>query len=127
MILDPILSPPRSHHDTSMTRICLDPNHDGIDPSNRVNSHQKKTYTLLLAQKLTTQLTHARYKVTLTRNSDKFIELPDHTEITKKHNADLFISLHFNSTPNSASTVHKTKIYCITPINTPSTNTQKEK
>jgi N-acetylmuramoyl-L-alanine amidase len=124
--LDPILSPPRSRRGASMTRICLDPGHGGVDPGNRVGSHQEKTYTLLLAQELAAQLTRAGYKVTLTRNSDKFIELPDRAEIAKKRSADLFISLHFNSAPNSASTVRGAEVYCMTPVGAPSTNARGE-
>src|SRR5437899_5158404 len=47
MTLDPILSPPKSRRGASITRICLDPGHGGIDPGNRVGSFQEKTYTLL--------------------------------------------------------------------------------
>src|SRR5690349_14269589 len=50
MTLDPIVSPPRSRRGASVTRICLDPGHGGIDSGNRVGSHQEKTYTSLLAQ-----------------------------------------------------------------------------
>lgn len=123
--LEPILSP-KSRRGTSVTRICLDPGHGGIDSGNRVGSHQEKTYTLLLAQELASQLTRAGYKVTLTRNSDRFIELPERAEIAKKRSADLFISLHFNSAPNSASTVRGAEVYCMTPVGAPSTNARGE-
>lgn len=126
MTLNPILSPPRSRRGASVTRICLDPGHGGIDPGNRVGSHQEKIYTLLLAQELAAQLTRAGYKVTLTRNSDKFIELPERAEIAKRRSADLFVSLHFNSAPNSASTVRGAEVYCMTPVGAPSTNARGE-
>jgi len=124
--LDPILSPPRTRRGASVTRICLDPGHGGMDSGNRVGSHQEKTYTLLLAQELAAQLTRAGYKVTLTRNTDKFIELSDRADIAKKRSADLFISLHFNSAPNSASTVRGTEVYCMTSVGAPSTNARGE-
>lgn len=124
--LAPILSPPRARRGASVTRICLDPGHGGIDPGNRVGSHQEKAYTLLLAQELAAQLTRAGYKVTLTRNSDKFIELPNRAEIAKRRSADLFISLHFNSAPNSASTVRGAEVYCMTPVGAFSTNARGE-
>src|SRR4029077_16609683 len=96
------------------------------DSGNQVGSHQEKTYTLLLAQELAVQLTRAGYKATLTRNSDKFIELPDRPEIAKRRSADLFISLHFNSAPNSASSVRGAEVYCMTPVGAPSTNARGE-
>jgi len=124
--LDPILSPPRSRRSASVTRICLDPGHGGRDSGNRVGSHLEKTYTLMLAQELATQLTRAGYKVTLTRDTDKFIELSDRAEIARRRSADLFISLHFNSAPNSASTVRGAEVYCMTPVGAPSTNARGE-
>src|ERR1041385_4131969 len=124
--LEPILSSPKSRRGDSVTRICLDPGHGGIDSGNRVGSRLEKTYTLLLAQELATQLTRAGYKVTLTRNSDKFIELPDRAEIAKRRSADLFISLHFNSAPNSTITVRGAEVYCMTPVGAPSTNARGE-
>jgi N-acetylmuramoyl-L-alanine amidase len=124
--LGPILSPPRARRGASVTRICLDPGHGGRDSGNQVGSHQEKTYTLLLAQELAAQLTRAGYKVTLTRNSDKFIELPDRPEIAKRRSADLFISLHFNSAPNSANSVRGAEVYCMTPVGAPSTNARGE-
>ncbi len=124
--LAPILSPPRVRRGAGVTRICLDAGHGGRDSGNQVGSHQEKTYTLLLAQELATQLTRAGYKVTLTRNSDKFIELGDRPEIAKRRSADLFISLHFNSAPNSASSVRGAEVYCMTPVGAPSTNARGE-
>src|SRR6266436_1997462 len=113
MTLDPILSPPRSRRGASITRICLDPGHGGIDSGNRVGSHQEKAYTLLLAQELAAQLTRAGYKVTLTRDTDRFIELSERPAIAKRRSADLFISLHFNSAPSSANTVRGAEVYCM--------------
>jgi N-acetylmuramoyl-L-alanine amidase len=126
MTLEPILSPARTRRGASVTRICLDPGHGGIDSGNRVGSHQEKTYTLLLAQELAAQLTRAGYKVTLTRDTDKFIELSERAAIAKRRSADLFISLHFNSAPNSANTVRGAEVYCMTPVGAPSTNARGE-
>jgi N-acetylmuramoyl-L-alanine amidase len=126
MTLDPILSPPRSRRGAAVTRICLDAGHGGIDSGNRVRSNQEKTYTLLLAQELATQLTRAGYKVTLTRDSDRFIELSERPAIAKRRSADLFINLHFNSAPNSANTVRGAEVYCMTPVGAPSTNARGE-
>jgi N-acetylmuramoyl-L-alanine amidase len=126
MTFDPILSPPKPRRGTSVTRICLDPGHGGKDPGERAGSYMEKTYTLLLAQELASQLTRAGYKVTLTRDTDKFIELPDRQEIARRRSADLFISLHFNSAPNSASTVRGAEVYCMTPVGAFSTNARGE-
>jgi N-acetylmuramoyl-L-alanine amidase len=126
MTLDPILSTPRSRRGAAVTRICIDPGHGGIDSGNRVGSHQEKTYTLLLAQELAAQLTRVGYKVTLTRDTDRFIELSERAAIAKRRSADLFVSLHFNSAPNSANTVRGAEVYCMTPVGAPSTNARGE-
>jgi N-acetylmuramoyl-L-alanine amidase len=126
LTLEPILSPSKTRRGASVTRICLDPGHGGIDSGNRVGSHQEKTYTMLLAQELAAQLTRAGYKVTLTRDTDRFIELSERAAIAKRRSADLFISLHFNSAPNSANTVRGAEVYCMTPVGAPSTNARGE-
>lgn len=41
-----------------------------------------------------------KYKVYLTRSTDIFIPLRDRVKIARKHNADLFMSIHADSTKN---------------------------
>src|ERR1051325_7608687 len=74
--LEPLLSEPRTRAGNRVRTICLDPGHGGKDPGNRVGSNEEKKYTLLLAQEVRDQLTRAGLKVTLTRTTDTFIELP---------------------------------------------------
>jgi N-acetylmuramoyl-L-alanine amidase len=123
--LQPILSPPRNRAGAKIKTICLDPGHGGKDPGYRVNSNQEKKYTLLLARELGEQLTRAGFKVTYTRNTDTFIELPERPELARKKGADLFVSLHFNSAGNAKS-VRGAEVYCLTPAGAPSTNSRGE-
>jgi N-acetylmuramoyl-L-alanine amidase len=120
----PILEPPKIKSGSSIKNICLDPGHGGKDPGNHLGSHEEKKYNLLLAQELKSQLTSAGFKVTLTRTSDKFIELPDRPQIARSRNADLFICLHFNAFPQTS--VRGTEVYCLTPTGAPSTNARGE-
>jgi N-acetylmuramoyl-L-alanine amidase len=69
-------------------------------------------------------LTRAGFKVSLTRNTDTYIELPQRPELAKRRNADLFLSLHFNAFPQN--TVRGTEVYCLTPSGAPSSNAQGE-
>jgi N-acetylmuramoyl-L-alanine amidase len=124
--LQPILSPPKNRPGTRIIRICLDPGHGGKDPGYRVGSNQEKKYVLLLAQELRDQLTRAGFTVTLTRNTDEFIELPVRADLARRRNADLFVSLHFNAAPSSASTVRGAEVYCLTPAGASSTNARGE-
>ncbi len=43
-----------------------------------------------------------KYKIILTRNSDKYISLEERTAIANSHNADIFISIHVNSAPRKS-------------------------
>lgn len=124
--LQPVLSPPKNRPGMRITRICLDPGHGGKDPGYRVGSNQEKKYALLLAQELRDQLTRAGFTVTLTRNTDAFVELPVRAELARRRNADLFLSLHFNAAPSSASTVRGAEVYCMTPAGAASTNARGE-
>ncbi len=124
--LRPILSPPKNQPGRRIKTVCLDPGHGGKDPGNRVGSNQEKKYTLLLAQEVRDQLAHAGLKATLTRSTDSFIELPTRPELAKRRNADLFVSLHFNSADSSRNSVQGAEVYCLTPAGASSTNARGE-
>jgi len=118
---EPVLSPPRVRRGP-VRSICLDPGHGGRDPGFQVGGNQEKKFALLLAQELESQLKRAGWKVNLTRTKDSFVELPTRPEIARRRNSDLFVSLHFNSTVSSSSSVKGAEVYCLTPAGAPSTN-----
>jgi N-acetylmuramoyl-L-alanine amidase len=124
--LKPLLSPPKGRPGVRLKTICLDPGHGGKDPGNRVGSNEEKRFTLLLAQELRTQLARAGLKVTLTRSTDTFIELPTRTELAKRRSADLFVSLHFNAAEARRDSVQGSEVYCLTPAGASSTNAHGE-
>ena len=124
--LRPLLSPPRNQPGAKVRTVCLDPGHGGKDPATEVGSNQEKQYTLLLAQEVRAQLARAGLKVTLTRSTDSFIELPARPELAKRRSADLFVSLHFNAAETGRSTVQGAEVYCLTPAGASSTNARGE-
>jgi N-acetylmuramoyl-L-alanine amidase len=124
--LQPLLAPPKNRPGATLKTICLDPGHGGKDPGNRVGSYEEKKYTLLLAQELRQQLSRAGIKANLTRSSDSFIELPSRPELARRRKADLFVSLHFNATASSRSSVRGAEVYCLTPAGASSTNARGE-
>jgi len=126
LTLRALLSPPKGRSKARIRTICLDPGHGGKDPGNRVGSKQEKQYTLLLAEELRAQLTRAGFKVTLTRSTDKFIELPTRPELAKRRGADVFISLHFNASDTERNSVQGSEVYCLTPAGASSTNSRGE-
>ena len=114
-VLVPLANPPHQPAGRRMRTICLDPGHGGRDPGNQEGSRQEKKYTLLLAQELRAQLAKLGFKVVLTRQKDAFLDLDQRPVLAQKCGADLFVSLHFNSTPASQATVHGAETYCLTP------------
>ncbi len=125
--LEPILFPSRSATGLKVRMICLDAGHGGRDPGNEVGSNQEKKYALLLAQELRDQLTRAGFNVILTRTRDTFVELGWRPLWAKRHKADLFISLHFNSAEASRNSVRGSEVYCLPPPGANSTNLRGER
>lgn len=108
-----------------ITAICLDPGHGGSDTGNREGRffpRYEKTYTLALALELKHQLQLAGFSVFLTRDKDIYPKLPARPDLANRGGADLFISLHFNSSPADAVNVQGPETYCITPAGAASSN-----
>jgi N-acetylmuramoyl-L-alanine amidase len=124
--LAPVLSPPRNAQNVAIKTICLDPGHGGKDPGYRVGSKEEKKYTLLLAQEVRGQLTGLGFKVFFTRSSDTYVSLDTRTEVARKRDADLFISLHFNAAAELPREVRGAEIFCCTPAGATSTNARGE-
>ncbi|HJM83203.1 MAG TPA: N-acetylmuramoyl-L-alanine amidase [Nitrospinota bacterium] len=82
--------------------IVIDPGHGGKD-AGAVGSHgiKEKEVALSIAKKLRVALKNKiRCKVILTRATDRFISLDERTVIANSSDADLFVSLHANSSHN---------------------------
>jgi N-acetylmuramoyl-L-alanine amidase len=86
-----------------LRRIVLDPGHGGKDPGAiGVGGVAEKDIVLSVAKKLARKLkTELGVQVVLTRNDDRFVPLEDRTAMANSEDADLFISLHVNASPNT--------------------------
>jgi N-acetylmuramoyl-L-alanine amidase len=81
--------------------IIIDAGHGGKDPGARGRSGLKeKTVVLDIAKRLKKNLEEEGIKVIMTRGRDEFISLKERTEIACRSKADLFISVHANSSRN---------------------------
>ncbi len=82
--------------------IVLDPGHGGHDPGAiGYSGVYEKNITLAFGKELKALLDKTgKYKVYLTRSTDKFIPLRDRVKIARKYKADLFMSLHADSAKN---------------------------
>jgi N-acetylmuramoyl-L-alanine amidase len=92
--------------------IVIDAGHGGKDPGARGSYSVEKTVALNIALKLRDAI-HENYpgiKVIMTRADNTFIPLNHRSEIANNANANLFISIHCNSSPEgTASIAHKQK------------------
>ena len=85
--------------------VVIDPGHGGKDPGapGKSSSSSEKHIVLAISKMLGDNISKAYpdVKVVYTRTGDTFVELKQRAAIAKKHNADLFISVHCNSNDSS--------------------------
>lgn len=86
---------------TDPFRIVIDPGHGGKDPGAiGVGGLEEKEVVLDVAKRVDAILAkHPRLNVILTRSDDRFISLENRTTLATERQADLFISIHANSSP----------------------------
>jgi len=79
--------------------VVIDPGHGGLDPGTiGVGGVQEKDVTLAVARAVRAELARSgRYVVHLTRDDDRFLPLRERVAFARRHGADLFISIHADS------------------------------
>ncbi|RDV84305.1 N-acetylmuramoyl-L-alanine amidase [Ammonifex thiophilus] len=77
-------------------RIVIDPGHGGSDPGAVCGNLREADLTLKLA-KLMVEKVAPPATIILTRREDQDVSLSERVRIANYHNADLFLSLHFNA------------------------------
>ena len=103
--------------------LVIDPGHGGPNPGARVSGQNlwEKDLTLDWALRLEKLLENSTWRVVLTRRDDRDLSLMDRVAIADAQQADLFISLHFNSSSESrAGSEAGIETYCLTPSGMPS-------
>ena len=104
--------------------IIIDSGHGGKDPGaiGKYTRTKEKNITLSYAKELKKKLDATKkFKVFLTRGKDHFIPLKQRVEIARKTKADLFISIHANSSPTS-----KTSGFCVYTLSETSSDKNSE-
>jgi N-acetylmuramoyl-L-alanine amidase len=83
-----------------VSRIVIDPGHGGHDPGAQANGVSEAELVLDVAKRLE-GLLHDQpgFEVVLTRRTNDFIPLQERTAIANREGADLFLSIHANSSP----------------------------
>lgn len=107
----PILKPLRKQ--VKKPVIVIDPGHGGRDPGAiGVKGTHEKTITTAAAEELAKRLrASGRYTVILTRTTDKYVEHAERLRIARAGQADLFISIHADST--SSKTARGASVYTL--------------
>ena len=84
--------------DASRPLVVIDAGHGGHDPGAGTGALKEKAVTLGLAEALRDELlAGGGIRVALTRDSDRFLLLPERSGIARRLKADLFLSIHADS------------------------------
>ncbi|HFU3722986.1 TPA: GBS Bsp-like repeat-containing protein [Streptococcus suis] len=84
--------------------VYIDPGHGGVDSGASYGGVQEKNLALSVANKLKANLIQLGYQVLMTRTADYNVDFKtERSKMTNQSNADLFISIHFNSTGSASS------------------------
>ncbi|WP_188452077.1 N-acetylmuramoyl-L-alanine amidase [Glycocaulis albus] len=97
-------------------RIVIDPGHGGRDPGapGRFGSVSESHLALAAGLALRDILNaRGRYEVIMTRDRDIFLELDERIQVARRAQADLFISLHADAAPNSATGPRGAAVYTL--------------
>lgn len=87
--------------DKGLKTVVIDPGHGGKDPGapGKTKSNAEKHIVLKISKLFGDKIKkeYPDVKVIYTRSTDVFVELKERANIAKRNNADLFISIHCNS------------------------------
>jgi N-acetylmuramoyl-L-alanine amidase len=105
--------------------IVIDPGHGGVNVGTHsaVDGRYEKEFTLDWALRLAPLLEAGGWQVFLTRTSDMDVALSNRVAFAEAHQADVFLSLHFNSSGSDARQAG-VETYCSTPAGMPSNLTR---
>lgn len=93
--------------------VAIDPGHGGHDPGavGRQGT-QEKDVVLAVAKKLKARINGAPgMRAVLTRTDDRYVDLRERTDIARRNNADLFISIHADA--NHRANLHGSSVYIL--------------
>jgi N-acetylmuramoyl-L-alanine amidase len=100
--------------------VVIDAGHGGRDAGASKDDIKEKQVVLSVAKKLKKQLQRRGYMVYMTRDDDKFVNLPNRTEFANKKKANIFISIHANAAPTKqvANIFKGIEVYYLSPART---------
>jgi N-acetylmuramoyl-L-alanine amidase len=85
--------------------VMVDPGHGGFDPGTKsLSGILEKDLALSISRRVVSALKARGVRAQLTRDSDEFISLAQRTQRANAADADLFVSIHLNWSPDSQTT-----------------------
>ncbi len=100
--------------DASRPLVVIDAGHGGHDPGAGANGVREKDLTLALARAVRDRLLElGGVRVALTRDEDRFLLLTERSGIARRLKADLFVSIHADSTGGPSATARGASIYTL--------------
>jgi N-acetylmuramoyl-L-alanine amidase len=98
----PIAVTSRPLRESQRPLVVIDAGHGGFDPGTEsAYGIAEKTVALTIARQLEIALEARGVSAMLTRNNDTFLSLAERTQLANQNHADLFVSIHLNSSPDS--------------------------
>lgn len=83
-------------------KIYVDAGHGGKDPGARYSGINEKDLNLSVALKVQARLKQLGAEVVMSRETDAFLELREISRKANASNADIFVSIHHNSSPSAS-------------------------
>jgi len=107
--------------------IVLDPGHGGHDTGAiGYRGIVEKTLVLDITRRVRTILVKKGFKVRMTRNSDRFMELDDRAVIANNIGATVFVSIHANAASKNKSSVSGSETYYLSKAQSASSKRTEE-
>lgn len=111
-VLTPLVYPSRVLGKVGHRIVVLDPGHGGDDPgAPGPGGTQEKKLALDIAKRVRTRLQKAGVVVYMTRDRDRTTALDERVQRAAKWGADLFVSIHLNSSANRSVSGVETYLY----------------
>ena len=97
----------QSKENLKLKTLVIDAGHGGHDPGcvSRDKQVREKTLTLDIASRFAAKVraSYPDVKVVMTRTTDEYVTLNERAEIANRNDANLFVSIHINTSPSSSS------------------------
>ncbi len=123
LVIDPVLRPAAHLHALGYRVIVLDPGHGGRDEGGRgLLETVEKDLVLTITRRVAGMLERAGQHVYLTREEDRYLTLEERVQGARDKDADLFVSIHFNTSANRDA--QGTETFVLTAGGYPSTSEQ---